>query len=275
MLGSGKFCCENNISKCPTMKKINSERVKIAMSTPEYKIKRKKIVQQICMTDEYKSKMSKKIKKLYEDNPELKDKISKKVREANDRDPSINERRSNSMKNNKRNVGDLNGMKKIEAREKVSKTLKKFYEDNPEMKLKIGQTVSNAWKNGKFDGVKTGRSKWYKYKHSSGKEYKVQGTWELAFIKWLDEHNMEFECHKGRIPYYFNGINRNYYPDFWIKTWNCYVDVKCEQFYNKEKFDAIINDNQDIKILVLFDESLKRMGVNLNERTKDFKHLEC
>ena len=124
-------------------------------------------------------------------------------------------------------------------------------------------------------GVRTGRCKWYKYKHSNGNTYKVQGTWELAFIKWLDKNNILFKCHRGRISYFFNGIERSYYPDFWIDDWNCYIDVKCDYFYNEEKTKAIEECNPNIQFKTLFSENLKELGIILNEKTKDFKDIEC
>lgn len=178
------------------------------------------------------------------------------------------------MRRNKRNVGELNGMKNLEARQKVSVFRKKYFEKE-ENRIKVAQKLSDCWKNGKFDNVKTGLCKWYKYKHSSGVEYKVQGTWELAFIKWLDDNNLNFTCHKGRLSYFFNNVNRNYYPDFWINEWNCYVDIKGPQFYDESKFNAIKEFNKDVKILILFDKNLKEIGVNIDEKTKNFRHLEC
>ena len=192
---------------------------------------------------EYKKNMSKAINKMYADRPEIRDKKRK------------------SMMG--KNAGDSNGMKQKEARMKVSKTRKKMFKDNPELKKLYSEKIKKAWADGKFDGVRVGRCKWYDYKHSNGNIYKVQGTWELAFIKWLDKSKMEFTCHRGRIPYIIDDTQRNYYPDFWVNIWDCFVDVKCKHFYNEKKFNAIRSSNPDKEIRILFKKDLHKLGVKL------------
>jgi hypothetical protein len=189
---------------------------------------------------EYLKNMSKSIIKMYRNKPEIRDKKRK------------------SMMG--KNIGILNGMKQEEARKKVSESRKKLFL-NPEFKKKHADMVRKAWSDGKFEGVRTGQCKWFEYKHSNGKIYKLQGTWELAFIKWLDKNNMKFECHKKWIPYILNGKKKNWYPDFYVYQWNAYIDVKCEHFYVKEKFDAIEKCNPKIKVKVLFKKDLDKLGV--------------
>ena len=43
--------------------------------------------------------------------------------------------------------------------------------ENPLERIKVSKQTAKAWADGKFNGVKTGKCKWYKYKHSSGKTY--------------------------------------------------------------------------------------------------------
>ena len=270
---AGKPWCEKSTSKCPTMKIRNSNGLKKTMRTPDYHKKRCELVKRICMTDEYRKDMSIKIKDLYK-NSNLKKKVSEGVLKSRREDPTISKRASETMKRNKRNIGVLNGMKQKDAREKVSRSTIERFKD-PEERKKVAISTAKAWKDGKFEGVKTGRCKWYKYRHSNGKIYKVQGTWELSFIKWLDKNNLSFTCHKGRISYFFKGIERSYYPDFWIDNWNCYVDTKCDQFYNEEKMKAIQESNPNLKFKTLLSKDLKELGVTINEKTKDFKDIEC
>lgn len=271
---AGKPWCEKISAKCPEMKKRNSIGTKKSLNTDSYREKRR-LKNWVYQTDEYKKSMSIIINKLYDD-PELnlRGKVSEGVKKAFEEDPTNRKRQAKTMKDRNRNWGDSNGMKKLEAKAKVSKTRKKMFED-PNERKKVAVSVAKAWVDGKFEGVRTGRCKWYRYEHTNGNIYKVQGTWELAFIKWLDENNLSFKCHKGRISYFFSGIERSYYPDFWIDDWNCYVDVKCEQFYNEEKTKAIEESNPNIKFKTLFSENLKEIGVILNEKTKDFKDIEC
>jgi hypothetical protein len=194
-------------------------------------------------TSRSREKMSNSIKKMIIENPEW---ITNN---------------SNSKKN-KINLGDSNGMKKIESRKKASESRKKIM--TPDFKQKISEYTSKAWKDGKFDNVKVGMCKWFEYSHSNGIEYKVQGTWELEFIKWLDVNNISFVCHRDRIPYILEGKNKMYYPDFYIHSWNCYVDIKNEYHYNlqKNKFEALKEQGINIKI-ILKDELEKLINKKL------------
>jgi hypothetical protein len=211
---------------------------------------------------ELKVQMSITNKEIYK-NPEMRQKISDAVINAHKEDPNIRKRISQSLKKSGANVGDKNGMKQLEARLKVSKARKEIMKDPKERKACADRT-RKAWEDGKFDGVRVGQCKWFAYQHSNGNIYKVQGTWELAFIKWIDENKLEFLCHRKWIPYILNGFKKNWYPDFWIKDWDSYVDVKCVYFYSQEKFDAIRQSNPDIKIKVLFKEDLEKLGIKFN-----------
>lgn len=204
----------------------------------------KKCCYMICNNrPEYKSNMSKTIQKMIKDRPEwcVTNSLSKK---------------------GKINLGEKNGMKRLEVRKKVSNSHKKNFE-NPKNRERIAKQVSKSWAEGKYDHVAVGKSKWFTYKHSNNTEYKVQGTWELAFIRWLDQNNIDFDCHKGRLSYILNGENKNYYPDFYIYKWNTYVDVKANFFYQKQKFDAIKSCNPNINIKIFFKEDLKNLGVKI------------
>lgn len=192
---------------------------------------------------EYKESMSKAINKMYSDNPEVLDKKSKSM-----------------MGKNK---GDKNAAKRPEIRKKMSESRIKNVTSDPEYRRQASIKTAQAWKDGKFDGVRVGQCEWYKYAHSNGKEYKVQGTWELAFIKWLDERGLSFKCHRGRIPYILDGAKKSYYPDFWVDDFDAYVDVKCEHFYSEDKFEAIRKCNPDKKFKVLFKNDLIDLGVDL------------
>ncbi len=192
----------------------------------------------------YKKKMSVSLLKMRKNNPNLSKSISA------------------TSKCRKINQGDKNAMKRIEVRQKASNSRKKMLQD-PKIREEISRKTRLAWKNGKFDGVKVGRCKWYTYKANNGNSYKAQGTWELAFLKWLDKNGMSFKAHRDRIQYCFNGINKSYYPDFWVEDWQCYVEIKCKHFFNREKFDAIMHSNIGLEVKILFKQDLIDMGVIL------------
>lgn len=165
------------------------------------------------------------------------------------------------------NAGEKNAMKRPEVRAKVSATRSKLMED-PAFRQKFVQGSIDAWKRGAYTVVNDAncKTKWHEYKHSSGKIYKVQGTWELKFIEWLDKNNLSFECHQGRIPFIDdNGIERSYYPDFYVYEWKAYVDPKADHWYKKQhrKFELLREQHPDKEILVLTKQKLLNLGIIL------------
>ena len=162
------------------------------------------------------------------------------------------------------NLGDSNGMKKKDARKKVSETKKRMFAENPEMREHLAAASRKAWADGKFDGVKVGRAKWYKHVKPNGVVIKVQGRWELAFARWLDAKGFEYKSHRDWIDYVDeNSDKRTYYPDFYVVEWKSYVDVKNQYHYdlNREKFDQIRASNPGIALRVILKEELDSMGV--------------
>jgi len=191
-----------------------------------------------------------------------KSKMSEAINLILERDPEWKIRNSISKKG-KINIGEKNGMKSESARKKVSKTRTNLMK-NPEFRKIFSDGTKRAWFEGKFNEVAVGQSKWFEYIHSNEKTYKVQGTWELAFIKWLDDNNLIFDCHKGRLKYELEKNVHYYYPDFYVFEWNCYVDIKNDYHYSlqKEKFDALEKEGYVIKI-ILKDELQKLINYKL------------
>lgn len=177
-------------------------------------------------------------------------------------DPDWSKRNSDSKKG-KINLGDKNGMKRLDARNKVSKFRKEFFR-NPSEREKVSKAVSKAWREGKYNDVAVGKCKWFQSIDTDGNEIKVQGTWELAYAKWLVKKGIQFRCHRGRISYIDDsGKERNYYPDFYLVDEDLYVDIKNRYHYTmqKRKFDILKEQRPDIKIKLLFKEELDEIGV--------------
>lgn len=177
--------------------------------------------------------------------------------------PEVRQRLSTAMKGV--NKGEKNAMKRPEVRQAVSQTRSKLMKD-PEFRKKFAIGSLAAWARGAYDNAKPGLTKWHSYVHSSGKIYKVQGKYELAFIKYLDENNLKFECHKGKIPYTGDdGLMHHYYPDFYVYDWNCYVDPKATHWYKKQyrKFELLSQQYPELKITILTEVNLRKLGISL------------
>ena len=158
-----------------------------------------------------------------------------------------------------------NPMKDPEVRKRVSKWRR---EQMPQsMKDRYAAGMRKAWAEGKYDNAPVGRCAWYTYHKRSGEIVKLQGTWELAFCKWMDSLGIEFVAHRGRIPHQMNGVEKSYYPDFWVPSWNSYVDVKAQYFMDlqEDKFAAIRNSNKDKNFKILMKEDLIALGVDLDK----------
>lgn len=181
-------------------------------------------------------------------------------------------------------IGDSNPMRRPEVAEKMSKTRRKLFKDNPQKRKQLSEAHRKAWREGRHNGSSVGKSKWYNYNHSDGRTLKVQGTWEWGFAKWLDENNIDFVCHREWISYTDSkGNNRNYYPDFYLTKTNQYIDIKARHWFvfQKEKFKNISNSNPDKKIAIICEDVLSNFGM-IQENTKKMKkfyfpgdHLIC
>jgi len=193
--------------------------------------------------------------------PAKRKKMSAAIKNMIKKDPSWSKRNSES-KLGKINIGDKNGMKQFDARKKVSNFRKKMFK-NPENRQKVATATAKAWANGKYDSVNVGRCKWHSYRKKDGSIAKCQGTWELAYAKWLDDNDVEFIAHRGRIKYVQDGISRSYYPDFYLIKSDEYIDVKNKYHFslNEEKFVLISEQNPNITIKILFKSQLEKMGV--------------
>lgn len=194
---------------------------------------------------------------------EYKDKMSRSLKNTYINDPTLKTRISESCKGI--NKGDKNGMKSEAARKKASISRKKLMED-PEFRKKISIYTKKAWADGKYDNVKVGRCKWYSYTNKKGIVYKVQGTYELKFINWLDNNNLTFKVHKNNIKYLDDNNDYHlYYPDFFVEEWDSYVEIKSNYYYelSKNKIKNIIKSNPKLKLIVLKEKEMRELGIKI------------
>ena len=194
--------------------------------------------------------------------PEYKRKMSFSLKNAYIAHPERLQKKSESMKRSHANVGEKNGMKKLEPRKRVSEARKIFLSD-PKQHDILSNRLKERWKRGEFEGVRLGQCKWFTFIDKQGRIHKVQGTWELKFIEWLDKNGLNFTSHRGHLPYTLNGTCHSYHPDFWVNEWQCFVEVKCRFFFNEKKFQAIQESNPHVEVRILFKEDLNQLGVKV------------
>lgn len=78
----------------------------------------------------------------------------------------------------------------------------------------------------------------------------LHGTWELIVAQWLDFHNLNWTNKITGISYIFNNSEHLYFPDFYVKDLDLYIEVKgYETERDKIKWNTC--KNKGIKLLVL------------------------
>lgn len=96
------------------------------------------------------------------------------------------------------------------------------------------------------------------YKTLDGSIITLQSSYELKVAKELDINNIKWTRPKP-FPYVDkNGINRKYYPDFYLKDFNVYLDPKNNFLEKKDKYKIqAVEELNMVKIIVLNKDSLK------------------
>jgi hypothetical protein len=184
---------------------------------------------------------------------EVKKLISSQVSKSYIDNPNLITIRSNDLKGNK-NPSRLSG-----ASERISNTRKEYFLD-PANRKKVSDAMCKVHNEGRGGA---GYTKNYKYS-CNGNDYIVQGSYELAFIKWLDMNKMKFRCHEDKIKYIDSkGIERTYLPDFFVEEWNLYVDVKSSYWYSiqKEKFECIYKSNPTLNLKIMLEAELTQLNI--------------
>ena len=65
------------------------------------------------------------------------------------------------------------------------------------------------------------------YESKIAGKIKLDSTWELEVAKRLDSLGVEWYRPRVRIPYLDSkGVEHGYFPDFYVKDYNCFIEVK-------------------------------------------------
>lgn len=99
-----------------------------------------------------------------------------------------------------------------------------------------------------------GRAKMYEYNGA-----KFKGSWELLIAKTLDAENIKWKREVTPIPYFYEGREHLYFPDFWLPEFEAYIEVKG---YATQKDFAKW-------------ESAKRISKMIIIRKKEYQEIEC
>lgn len=129
----------------------------------------------------------------------------------------VKQSRFMQMSNPTRGVGHTPEviLKMAEARRGKGLGVAGKYQRTPEIREKISAGVGRAWEDGRLRGI--GRGYWITSPKILGQQW-VRSTWELRVAKVLDlhPHVLRYEVEPISIPYEFDGMTKNYWPDFQV-----------------------------------------------------------
>lgn len=136
-----------------------------------------------------------------------------------------------------------------------SETGKIGYEHTEETKKRLSVLMSERYAAGWE--VKCGRAPKFNYESPIAGIIKVDGSWELKVAKYLDSIGVEWKRNKERFEYDNTIKNKisTYCPDFYVKDWNIYIEVKGykteldEIKWKQFKFELKIWDKNKLKEL--------------------------
>ena len=79
--------------------------------------------------------------------------------------------------------------------------------------------------------------------------YYCQSSWELAYVVYQLEHNVNFIRNKQVFSYMLDGIKRSYFPDFYLVDEDIYVEIK--GYYDNKTQEKEKQFPQDKKLQIL------------------------
>ena len=103
-------------------------------------------------------------------------------------------------------------------------------------------------------------------------------SWELAWVFWAKDNNINFERNWKWFPYSYKGKPHKYFPDFYLKDNNCYIEIKNnlllsdpKQRYKIEHFDGDLELYNEIKIKPIIKYVEEHYGKNFTRLYQNIK----
>ena len=127
---------------------------------------------------------------------------------------------------------------------------------------RLGQSISKLWKEGKLKGhacseitkqklseIATKQSYWQHrskcpiiYVTKKGEKLNLDSYWELYVAERLDSLNVEWYRPNVCLPYITNtGTTRHYCPDFFVKDYGCFLEVKSPYISKRQNINGKID----------------------------------
>lgn len=128
--------------------------------------------------------------------------------------------------------------------------------------------MSNALK-GKTGGLRDGGgyTKMFEYTNKLNQIMKLN-TSEIEVAKIMDNLNLTWNRNNIGFKYIdLNGKNRKYYPDFYVKEYDTYVEFKgfVTEYMTHKMETAVLNNNFKLLIIYSNDKRYKNLGLNIGD----------
>jgi len=107
--------------------------------------------------------------------------------------------------------------------------------------------------------------KWLDYRRKDGRIVKLQGSYELSTARYLDSIGEEWECvNKSREHSFLLSTGQRYYPDFYLKRLDLYIDPK--GYWRDEEKLALVEKEYPGRVVFLVGETyLEQLKVLVEE----------
>lgn len=154
--------------------------------------------------------------------------------------------------------GSNNSSTRTDVRKKISETLRqRLRKIKPK---KIPYYTRNH---------KDTRCRWYHFVTKHDEIQVCQGGYELAFAQWCDANDISIISHPPMIIYYDGERRHRYYPDFYLRDFNTYVDIKSSYTIkmHPEKLDRVKESNPHIKLMVIAEPQLDEVGIKVDYKS--------
>ena len=87
----------------------------------------------------------------------------------------------------------------------------------------------------------------------------LHGTWEYKYAVYLDANNIKWIRNTKTFPYVYEGILRNYTPDFYLPNSNEYVEIKgYKTEKDSEKWKQFPKDE---RLVIMLKDDLKSLNI--------------
>lgn len=129
---------------------------------------------------------------------------------------------------------------------------------NPEIKASISGINSHR------SGIPPIPGKSYPYVSQFQGEVKLNHSWELLYVKYLNSNNIKWYHEYKTFKFIFNNKQTSYTPDFYLPETDEYIEIKGRWIRDAElKFNKFKEIYPNIKIKLLLKSDLKRLGIKI------------